>query len=432
MRTISSWFETEMDKQTLHPLGRFKYDGTYYPTHVSDFGAVVIDADQVTAGSVTLGLINTDKTWNMFLSDITNLRKEGIIDFALSVDVGKVARAGCARSGISISNLLSPHTNCTLDIRIPMNGEWIAFFTGLGDEPRFEGAHVELQLRDKMAKMLEKKVGSGQGPVDYYTASYNPADLVWDLLTNASYGGLDNTASTANTDIDYTLWSDWKTDCAGLSLSLEAKLEGEYIGTVLEKVAELTHTIIFVRGDGKFAFYRYSPPAGIVYAFDNDNTQNQEVSQTFDGLLNDIRCYYNYDQALETWAGSVTASDATSQTNYGKVSHTEENTAVWHATQGSAQDYCNRRVNRFKDPRQFCSFETGIMGFVLEPGDLVNNDMDFWGYVSDVFEIRKLNFDLNVGKTRIEMLNVNFYVLGGFLLDDAFWGLLDEAYNPLY
>jgi len=673
MRSVSSWFKTEMDKQTLHPLRRFKYNGTDYRIYVNDYGATLLDAKQITAGAVTLGLINTDKTWNMFLSDISNLRKEGVVDFALGMP-NTIARAGMARAGITVSDLYTipsdfesdylgleldgsgyasiadaiqvgldmglsdfmvemriklsvlvanqanplprvfskatastgyhcyieraaevlwfgyldgvgqAHAGCSSDyiddlqwhnltliidrsdatgikiyidrvevtysqqddpttrtgsadsgtgfvvgdrydflrplqgsfnelrvwnfgvdglpadyadyiswrysnpydstsnynggswntyvtnnlsahykfngnytdetsnsndltaggtgntfvfdthsatgIYVPRAGEWIKFFTGLGDEPRFEGAYLNLQLRDKMAKMLEKKVGSGQGPVDYYTASYNPADLVWDLLT--THGGLDSTASTANTDIDYTLWSDWKTDCTSLSLSLEAKLEGEYIGTVLEKVAYLTHTVIFIRGDGKFAFYRYSPPAGTVYTFDDDNTHNQEVKQTFDELLNDIRCYYDYDQALETWAGSVTADDATSQTSYGKVSHTEEDTSVWHATEGSAQDYCNRRINRFKDPRQFCNFDTGIMGFVIEPGDLVNNDIDFWGYVSDVFEVRKLDFDLNVGKTRIEMLNVNFYQLGGFLLDDAYWGLLDEAYNPLF
>ena len=68
----------------------------------------------------------------------------------------------------------------------------------------------------------------------------------------------------------------------------------------------------------------------------------------------------------------------------------------------------------------------------MEPGDLINNNISFYGYVSSVFEIRKVEFDLNIGRTRIEALNVNFYVLGGFILDDAQWGLLDAADNPLF
>lgn len=429
MRTITSWFETEMAKKTLHPLRRFKYDGTYYSDKVSNYAAIVLDAQRITAGAVSLGLINTEKTWNIFLSDVSNLRKDGIVDFALGAR-GRVARANAAISAISVSALVSPNDGVWLNIYVPRAGEWIEFFTGLGDEPWFAGEHLDLQLRDKMMKMLEKKVGSGQGPVDYYTASYNPADLVWDLLT--VHGGLDNTADTTNTDIDYTIWSDWKTDLTGLSLSIEAKLEGEYIGTVLEKVAYLTSTVIFVRGDGKFVFYRYTPPAAIQYDFGDGNTSEQEVRQTFNELLNDIRCYYDYNQGNDTWAGSVTASDATSQTNYGKVTHTEEDTAVWHATQGSATAFNNGQMNRFKDPRGYCTFYTGVEGLVMEPGDLINNDISFYGYISSVFEIRKLEFDLNIGRTRIEALDVNFYVLGGFILDDAYWGLLDVAYNPLF
>ncbi len=53
-------------------------------------------------------------------------------------------------------------------------------------------------------------LGSGQAPVDYFSGiAKNSAQLVWDILT--IYGGLDNTASSANTDIDYDAWSDWNT-----------------------------------------------------------------------------------------------------------------------------------------------------------------------------------------------------------------------------
>lgn len=432
MRTISSNFESKMAEQNLHPLRRFKYNGTYYTAYVDDYGVAMLNAKKVSAGAVTVGLINTDKTFNMFLSDISNIRNTGIIDFALGA-IGKVARAGCAIAGLSVAGLVSPNTNCNLtNIYVAIGGEWVKFFTGIGDETQFYKAHLNLQLRDKMASMLEKEIGSFQSPIDYYSSSYNPADLTWDLLV--THGGLDSTVTTANTDIDYTIWSDWKTDCAGLSLSLEAKLEGggTTIGSVLKKIAYLTHTLIFVRGDNKFVFYRYAPPAALVYTFNNSNSRNFEVHQTVEDIINDITCYYDYDQAGGTWAGNVTASDATSKTDYGTVPRTEEDTQVWHATQGSAQEFCNREMGRYKDPRQFCSFETGINGFVIEPGDLINNDISFPGYVSAPFEIRNLEFNLNVGRTRIEALNVNFYQLGGFLLDDAYWGLLDEAYNPLF
>jgi hypothetical protein len=398
MRSVTSSFRTEMVKQTLNTIyRRFKYDGTDRSDYPESYGNIILDAKQITAGAVSIGLVNTDKLWNMFLSDITNLRKTATVELGLEV------------SG-------SP--------------EYVTFFTGLGDEPQFDRAYLNLQLRDKMAKMLQKKVGSGQGPVNYYSSAYNPADLVWDLLTN--YGELDDTQSSANTDIDYDIWSNWKQDCSDLDLSIKAELEGEYISTILDKIAYLTKSIIFVRGDSKFIFYRFVPSPDVHFTFDDDNIRNEQTKQTFEELLNYVKCYYGYDPTAETWAGNVIAEDATSQANYGKISHTEEDTAVWHATQTSAQEFCNRYIERYKDPREYCRFETGIMGFIFEPGDIIYNSISFYGYSTTDFEIKRLQFNLTQGMVDIEALNAEDFILEGFRLDDAVDGLLDQSYNPLW
>ena len=114
------------------------------------------------------------------------------------------ARSGIARSGATLSNLLS--YTC-----IPGNQEWLDILTGWADDPEFLEALVNLPIRDKFAGLLEKELGSKEAPLNYYSISYNPADLTWDILT--TQGGRDPTASTANTDIDYTSWSTWKANC---------------------------------------------------------------------------------------------------------------------------------------------------------------------------------------------------------------------------
>lgn len=137
MRSVTQGFRDEMVKQIIRTIyRRFKYDGVDRSDHVDSYGNIVIDAKKITAGAVSMGLINTDKVWNMFLSNITNLRKVATIELGLEV------------SG-------SP--------------EYVTFFTGLGDEPSFAGSHLDLSLRDKMVKMLEKEVGSKESPVDYYS-----------------------------------------------------------------------------------------------------------------------------------------------------------------------------------------------------------------------------------------------------------------------
>lgn len=260
----------------------------------------------------------------------------------------------------------------------------------------------------------------------------NPAYLVWHLLV--TYGELDNIQTPANVDIDYDVWEQWRIDCDDLSFALKAELKGVSVASVLEKIAYLTKSTIFVRGDGKFVFYRFVPAPEIHYIFDDDNTQNPQPRQSFDELLNYVKCYYGYDPVNKNWdsGGSVAAEDATSQANYGKVSRIEEDTTVWHSTSASAQEFCNRLVERYKDPREYCPFETGMMGFIFEPEDLFSISISFYDYVLTPFETKRVEFDLGIGKTRIEALNIEKFTLGGFRLDDDYWGLFDEDYNVLY
>lgn len=390
---------TQAAESTSRYLHRFfMYNGTERKSYLLSSSPIIRDAQNIVAGEVTVELVNTDETWNMFLTDKTNCRKTAIL------------KIGCPAKK--------------------------TLFTGYGDDVKFRGTIAELKLRDNMALMLEKEVGSDESPVDYYSSAYNPADLVWDLLT--THGGLDNTTSSSNTDIDYDQWSNWKSDCDVLQYSLKAKLTGETIGEVLQKIAHLTQSYIYVNGEGKFVFYRFLPTLETAYYTITSSkyllNPKPEIEVDFTDLVNDLTCYYGYDPSTGNWSGSVSASDSSSQTAFGTKSDVIEDTDVWHATSASAQEYCNRRIEVYANPLELLTFTMPLMGADRELGERIKVTMTMPGNYSSIdFEIWRLKHNtLTDGTSEITVRNASGDILTPFRLDDEIYALLDQDYNPLY
>jgi len=303
-----------MEKQTLNLLRKFTYDDLHETERVEGFGSVSRSSDAIVSGGTSLSLINTDKHWNKFLSDKSNLRREAKLQLAIGVP-NTPARSGIARSGATLSNLLS--YTC-----IAGNQEWLDILTGWADDPEFPEALVNLPIRDKFAGLLEKELGSEESPLDYYSSAYNPADLTWSILT--THGGLDSTASTANTDIDYTTWSTWKTACTTVNLSLKARFTGETIREALELIRGLTNSDIYTAGNGKIKFFRFTqaaPPAES-YLFNTDKFNNFSPKLDSSKILNYLQVFYALDiatnlvtngdmEAVNSWpnSGSPTTNE---------------------------------------------------------------------------------------------------------------------------
>lgn len=407
MRPVSAGFRAEIIKQNLSHLDRrFTWRGHDRSQYVDPYATITLDADQILVGAVSLPLINTypqnkQKIWNTMLTTPRLMVQQGVIE---------------------------------LGIRVTGSMLFLPFFTGSVDRVHFVKDTLTIQMRDKMVQMLRKTVGSTVNPEVYYgdpaaphAPGFNPADLAWSILTN--FGGL------TNADRDYDIWDEWHDELgpASLNLQLEGNFTGQTIGWILGRIAELTSSIIFVRGDGRFVFYRYVPRPAVTYIFDDDNTRNPEVVQTRDEIRNDITCEWGYDGAIWDALSPVTDDDDVSIGIYGTYPKVEEDTAIWHSTAGSATDYCVRILERYANPRQYCIFETGLQGFILEPGDTFWNSIPFYGYSQTLFEIRRCEFNLQTGMVKIKALNASGWAefIRCFRLDDEVDGLLDQDYNPL-
>ncbi|BCV05219.1 MAG: hypothetical protein CM15mV101_030 [uncultured marine virus] len=78
----------------------------------------------------------------------------------------------------------------------------------------YDKSTVRLGFKNQMDILSQVFVSTdttSQQGASFVGSNYNPADLTFTILTANSYGaGLDGTTSTANTDIQYESWVDWK------------------------------------------------------------------------------------------------------------------------------------------------------------------------------------------------------------------------------
>jgi hypothetical protein len=214
-------------------LGDNVIDKTKY---VDSWGAISRNAESISAGNTSLQVINTDQSWNVILS------------------------TPASHFGPSLQ---------TTSIWIGYTGiGFMKLFTGNLDDANFDAVDsVGLSFRDKISEFTKKQVGSSQAPADYYSAASftvfssadwsagrNPADVIWHLLTY--WGGLDSTESTANTDIDWTVFSEFRNILSSINYKIQAKFQGQNLTTALQEICGKTNSTVFSEMDGKI-YCRY-------------------------------------------------------------------------------------------------------------------------------------------------------------------------------
>ena len=264
-------------------------------------------------GFVTAGFQAGDKITVSGATEAGNSSTFGVVSVAAGVltllanDAVAVEGAGALVSITSqpafnflledrIANMGLP---CHLGLYFSGTAGYLYLLTGTVEDVSFEGATVTLSIRDAMAPMLEKRIGSGQLPADYYTTvlPLNPANLVFGLLTE--WGGLDNTFSTDNIHINFTSWLAWRARCAARNYEIRARFPGTTIQNALLRIADLTNSFIWVDAIGQFQFTMFEPPyvadAGSDQAFDVDNSVSLDIDIVKSTIKNVINIYYNHD-----------------------------------------------------------------------------------------------------------------------------------------
>jgi len=359
--TLTGTFTGKLMAQENFPLIRFSFDGSDYDEYVWNIGTLHRD-DQLNTGVSIVKVSNSDDTWSgLFYDDLTNM--------------GKAASVSLYWSGDS---------------------EYMPLVTGVVFDVKFRDPDCLIYIKDRFADLLKHPLGSGQVPVDLYSGiAMNSADLVWKILT--TYGGLDSTASTANTDIDYTAWSGWRINMG--SFALRARFTGQSIRSALLTIARLSTSMIWIDNTGKFNF---APNFTVGETFTTSTFRRLDVDISMENLINNYDVYYDYDPDNPLpFSGPYAGNDAASEANYGAQTHIIEDRTVWHDTLASATAGSNLFLGKYSDPLiiaiphcpSFYHYRTDV-------GDRITLTQAFKGISTDNFRIQSVDMDVSMGEIR--------------------------------
>jgi len=337
-------FATKIAAEFNEPIFRFVYDGTIYDDFVMD-APIISRGGDIVAGAATITLSNTprariDGVGIAFVdSDPDTITDSGSGFVTAGFQAGdKITVSGStsndgtytvvtvaagtltlnASDSLSVEGasalvtiLSEPVFNFFIADRINSLGKpchlgfyfdgtlgYLYLMTGTVEEVSYNGATITLSIRDKMAPMLENRIGSGQAPADYYTQRdpFNPATIVFNILT--AWGGLDSTFSTDNIDINFTSWQAWFDRCTAHSYEVRARFPGMTIQNALLRIGDLTNSFIWVDAEGFFQFTMFEPPyvAGAGdETFDLDNSIDIDIDIDKSTVRNVMNIYYGHD-----------------------------------------------------------------------------------------------------------------------------------------
>ncbi len=355
---LSGGFITKLQAQSNKPKIRFTYDGSNYDEYVWHIGTIHRD-DQLNTGVSIVKVSNADGTWSTeFYTTVANM--------------GGAASVSLYWDGDS---------------------EYMPLVTGVVFDVKFRDPDCFIYIKDRFANLLKHPLGSGQLPVDYFSGSAkNSAALVWDILT--VHGGLDNTTSTANTDIDYTSWDAWNT--AMNSFALKARFTGQSIRSALLTIARLSTSMIWIDNTGKFAF---SPNFTVGETFTTSTFQKLDLDISMENIINNYDVYYGWDPTNLSWESMPYAgNDAGSESNFGAQTHVIEDRTVWHSTVASATAGSNLFLGKYADPLIIALPDSPFFyHFRTDVGDRITLSQSFKGISTDNFRIQSMDMDFSRG-----------------------------------
>ena len=297
MLSLANYTLSKLTEQAITPKLKFIFNSVDESGSVVSFPAISRSADTITAGSAAIEVFNGNKYWNRIKTfQSANMRQLGKIQMEI----------------MSYDNeYLNMWNAKTWGSKKWYKGENLDIFTGRLEDIQFREDKAVLTFKDKMGYIFDRKIGSEDNPVDFYTAAgwntinfsagVNPADMVWYLFTGADLGNLDDTASTANTDINYAQWVLWKAMLTAQGMVLKGNFTGQTIGEILVTIGKLTHSTIFAEGDGLIycRYYYNEVDSGGSGDFNRDNIfSSPNMTLNVTDIKNRVAVYYGYNPVV--------------------------------------------------------------------------------------------------------------------------------------
>lgn len=404
MYSVTAGFKTKADDRFEIPQKRFtfKEDITDYTDKLLEMGSYFqkqYEGDNLTAADLTVLLLNDSKEFNFLITTKTNSGKIGKLELGFA-------------------------------------GEYINRYRGYLEDVEFftdKRPKCRMRFSSKAKRAIERTLGSDAFPIDYSAIAYNPADLAWELLTVRA--GLDSTASTANVDIDYTSFLDYKSISSDLTFSIRGYFTGQSIAGGLRLIGELTDAVIYGDTDGKIYFRKFIPrEESTAYLFTDANADMQKarLEMNRSRIINKAKTWYGYNASTEVWTGSITKENTQSQTDYSLKGREFANTTIWHDTLSSATAFGERLVSRYREPAETMIFTTkqGTQALIHQLGDEIEVTWAQIDFTTKLMKIYGMRGTLTPGIFEITAEDMSALNKNYFILDSSVNGVLDQ--NVLY
>jgi len=323
-------FRKAISRRGVEPRIRFVHDGTNFEDYVIKVSKVKRDAD-LTAGIATVTLNNGTGLFNFWKATNTALNESAQIQIYVS---------GAA-------------------------ADLFTLFSGTVQDVEYIGSRAIVRIKDHMADMLEKPLGTGRLAHLFSSKTWPVDEMVWRILIEASGAALDSTETDLNADINWNSFVNWRDNYLGIkNYGLKAKFTSQKIRWGLLKIAQLSHSYIYIDTDGRVAF---APPFGTGFSYDETNSKPRDLSVKMGSQITRMLARHGYSISADTWTGNTGyLVQGAAETQYSRFSYDEESRVIWHNTLASAQEDRSQTIIDLAFPVRMFKIVTNLAGMTEE------------------------------------------------------------------
>lgn len=379
---VSSWFIDQTFKKSPDNIVRQILIGTSdYSDYVMKWPTFKNEWNKLRPSSITIQLANENKDFNFFRTNKLILNTEAELKFG--------------------------YTH-------PQSGdELISLFLGKTDNVKYSNELVDITILDKFKQLTERVVGSSDEPVNFTGSNYLPADIAWWLIT--SYGGLDGTKSSVNTDIDYDSWLSWWNVFSADSVFMNASFDGQKVNECIRKIGRHTYSAIFVH-ENKITFDRFTLADTFVNSFNDNTIIDLKLEFSGEEIINKQYIFADYDQTSDFHQTTVFNEVTASINSYGLRENNEKDDNIWYVGSGPALNAAQRVTSVQGEPNDKLTLQSPLMGIVKLVGEIVTV-ADSFHNIDGSYRIMRQAFDTDKGMITLDVDRSQ--VFGGFILDTS-------------
>ena len=390
---------------------QFTFNNSVFTDRVFRFPQVKRAYADVVGKPFSITLENASQLMNDIIQNRTNFRKDGEVAFGYKFNPS-FTDFGCVGKGFLINADYNDST-VTLNFKNQM---------------------------DILSQVFVSTDTTSQQGASFVGSNYNPADLTFTILTANSYGaGLDGTTSTANTDIEYESWVDWKNTLGSESIVVQGFFPyGTNYVQALQGIAELTDSAIYVEANNKIYFRRNLVGTN---SFSAVLSGSDIISFIAKGDAYDMCNRYTVPVSFAVQSNAiigpkstVTRDNTASINSYDVIRKQPTSNLIWYVDTAGAANLGDRIVFRRKEPELALEVKTPLKYMQQQLGDLFFVNIDEVGLsdqpytlIGETIDIENntMTLDLSVGHG-IAIANIS-----AFELDDPDIGTLNNTVSVL-